>query len=193
MAQTGFIDHIGIGVPDLEETKAYYDELMGILGLRQWFETGAEGPLNYGPDGALGSQVFFYQAEDAGTYSRLQTGLHHLAFLVASRAIVREAHEWALAREAEILDPPGRAPSVWGALLRDVLARPAWLQARGRMPPARGELPTLTMPGREPAPDEARAPSLRTRGQLAASPATVAGTPFHEPSAERRPSATDQP
>lgn len=110
MAQTGFIDHIGIGVPDLEETKAYYDELMGILGLRQWFDTGAEGPLNYGPDGALGSQVFFYQAEDAGTYSRLQTGLHHLAFLVASRAIVREAHEWALAREAEILDPPGELP-----------------------------------------------------------------------------------
>jgi len=106
----GFIDHIGIGVPDLAETREYYDDLMAVLGLRQWFDTGPGGPLNYGPDGELGSQLFFYQAEEAGTYSRLKTGFHHLAFLVESRAIVREAHEWALGREAVILDPPGEFP-----------------------------------------------------------------------------------
>jgi len=38
LAETGFIDHIGIGVPDLEATKEYYDDLMSVLGLRQWFE-----------------------------------------------------------------------------------------------------------------------------------------------------------
>src|SRR5438093_10611553 len=103
MSQPGFIDHIGIGVPDIAATKEYYDELMSILGLREWFETEPGGPLNYGPDGALGSQLFFYQAEP-GTYTRLQPGLHHLAFLVASRAIVREAHEWARRRDATILD-----------------------------------------------------------------------------------------
>ena len=54
MPQTGFIDHIGIGVPDLVAAKEYYDDLMSILGLRAWFETGPGGPLNYGPDGALG-------------------------------------------------------------------------------------------------------------------------------------------
>ena len=91
MTRTGFIDHIGIGVPDLVAAKQYYDELMSVLGLREWFETGPGGPLNYGPDGAQGSQLFFYQAEEPGAYSRLQTGLHHLAFLVASRAVVREA------------------------------------------------------------------------------------------------------
>ena len=109
LPRTGFIDHIGIGVPDLVATKEYYDALMSVLGLREWFETGPGGPLNYGPDGARGSQLFFYQAEP-DTYSRLHTGLHHLAFLVVSRAVVREAHQWALAREAIILDEPGEFP-----------------------------------------------------------------------------------
>jgi catechol 2,3-dioxygenase-like lactoylglutathione lyase family enzyme len=93
LPRTGFIDHIGIGVPDLAVAKAYYDDLMSVLGLREWFETGPGGPLNYGPDGDRGSQLFFYQAEEPGAYSRGRTGLHHLAFLVASRAVVRGAHE----------------------------------------------------------------------------------------------------
>ena len=112
MARTGFIDHIGIGVPDLAAAKEYYDDLMSVLGLREWFATGPRGPLNYGPDGAQGSQLFFYQAEEPGTYSRRETGLHHLAFLVASRAIVRDAHEWACAGEAVILE--GCVPSEYG-------------------------------------------------------------------------------
>ena len=109
--RTGFIDHIGIGVPDLVAAKQYYDDLMSVLGLREWFQTGPGGPLNYGPDGALGSQLFFYQAEEPGdAYSRLQTGLHHLAFLVASRGVVREAHQWARTRDATILDEPREFP-----------------------------------------------------------------------------------
>jgi catechol 2,3-dioxygenase-like lactoylglutathione lyase family enzyme len=109
LTEAGFIDHVGIGVPDLPATKEYYDGLMSVLGLREWFETGPGGPLNYGPDGALGSQLFFYQA-DEGTYSRAQTGLHHLAFLVASRSIVRAAHQWAVERSATILDEPQEFP-----------------------------------------------------------------------------------
>jgi catechol 2,3-dioxygenase-like lactoylglutathione lyase family enzyme len=83
---------------------------MSVLGLREWFATVPGGPLNYGPDGALGSQVFFYQAEEPGAYSRLVTGLHHLAFLVASRAIVREAHQWARDRDAVVLNEPQEFP-----------------------------------------------------------------------------------
>jgi catechol 2,3-dioxygenase-like lactoylglutathione lyase family enzyme len=105
MPRTGFIDHIGIGVPDLAAAKAYYDELMPILGLKQWFKRD-DGPFNYGPDGAKGSQIFFYQALEEGDYSRHRTGLQHLAFFVASRTIVREAHAWALAQGAEILHEP---------------------------------------------------------------------------------------
>ena len=110
VARTGFIDHIGIGVPDLVEAKGYYDDLMSVLGLREWFDTGPGGPLNYGPDGARGSQLFFYQAEEPDAYSRLHTGLHHLAFLVASRSVVRDAHQWARTREAVILDEPRAFP-----------------------------------------------------------------------------------
>ena len=110
MPRTGFIDHIGIGVPDLAAAKRYYDELMPILGLRQWFKVGPEGIFNYGPDGARGPQLFFYQAREAGDYSRHRPGLHHIGFMVESRAIVREAHEWARARNAEILHEPREFP-----------------------------------------------------------------------------------
>jgi catechol 2,3-dioxygenase-like lactoylglutathione lyase family enzyme len=108
--RTGFIDHIGIGVPDLAAAKRYYDELMPVLGLRQWFKTGSDGSFNYGPGGARGTQVFFYQALEAGHYSRHRTGLQHIAFLVASRAIVREACEWARAQGADILHEPRDFP-----------------------------------------------------------------------------------
>ena len=110
MTGTGFIDHIGIGVPDLDATKEYYDDLMSILGLRQWFDRGPGDPLNYGPDGARGTQLFFYLAEEPTTYSQGGTGLHHLAFLVESRDVVRDAHRWACAREAVILDEPQAFP-----------------------------------------------------------------------------------
>jgi catechol 2,3-dioxygenase-like lactoylglutathione lyase family enzyme len=110
LPRTGFVDHVGIGVPDLVAAKQYYDGLMSVLGLREWFETSPGGTFNYGPDGGTGTQLFFYQAEEAGDYSRRQTGLHHLAFLVASRAVVREAHDWARARAAVILDEPGEFP-----------------------------------------------------------------------------------
>lgn len=110
LTRTGFIDHIGLGVPDLVAAKQYYDELMSILGLRQWFKTSSGGSFNYGPDGAHGSQVFFYQAREPGTYSRHRTGLQHLAFLVPTRAVVREAHDWARARNAEIIREPQHLP-----------------------------------------------------------------------------------
>jgi catechol 2,3-dioxygenase-like lactoylglutathione lyase family enzyme len=46
MARTAFIDHIGIGVPDLAAAKAWYDELMPILGLTKWFPTSPSGEYN---------------------------------------------------------------------------------------------------------------------------------------------------
>jgi catechol 2,3-dioxygenase-like lactoylglutathione lyase family enzyme len=110
LPRTGFIDHIGIGVPDLTAAKRYYDELMPVLGLIQWFPTAPDGTFNYGPNGARGPQLFFYQALDAGDYSRQRTGLQHIGFMVASRAIVREAHQWAAAHNAEIVHEPREFP-----------------------------------------------------------------------------------
>jgi catechol 2,3-dioxygenase-like lactoylglutathione lyase family enzyme len=108
--RTGFIDHIGIGVPDLVAAKRYYDELTPILGLRAWFPTTDAGEFNYGPDGARGPQIFFYQALEPNRHSRHGIGLQHLSFMVSTRAIVREAHEWALAQGAEIVHAPREVP-----------------------------------------------------------------------------------
>ena len=109
MARTGFIDHIGIGVPDLVAAKRYYDALMPVLGLKQWFPA-TDGSFNYGPDGARGPQIFFYQALEPSEYSTHGTGLQHLAFMVATREIVREAHRWAMEQGAEILHEPRNFP-----------------------------------------------------------------------------------
>ncbi|MGF0540573.1 VOC family protein [Agrobacterium sp. ES01] len=108
MPRTGFIDHIGIAVPDLTAAKAYYDALMPILGLKEWFKTEPE--FNYGPDGVPGTQLFFYQAKDAGTYSRHAIGLQHLAFAVESRAVVHEVHDWVLLQGGKILHSPRNFP-----------------------------------------------------------------------------------
>ena len=110
MTRTAFIAHIGIGVPDLVAAKRYYDELMPVLGLAQWFPTTDDGTFNFGPNGARGPQIFFYQALEAGGYSRHRTGLQHIAFMVQSRAIVREAHEWAIAQGCEIVHAPRDFP-----------------------------------------------------------------------------------
>jgi catechol 2,3-dioxygenase-like lactoylglutathione lyase family enzyme len=107
---TGFIDHIGIGVPDLAAAKQYYDELMPILGLCQWFPTSEAGEFNYGPDGGRGSQIFFYQALEPHGHSRHGTGLQHLSFMVSSRGIVRDAHAWAVGQGAEIVHEPRDFP-----------------------------------------------------------------------------------
>ncbi|WP_172295380.1 VOC family protein [Pseudoruegeria sp. HB172150] len=109
MVRTGFIDHIGLAVPDLAEARSYYDELMPILGMKQWFPTAPE--FNYGPNGTLGTQLFFYEAREAATYSRHAVGLQHIGFAVASRAIVREAHDWAGSKDpACILEAPQNFP-----------------------------------------------------------------------------------
>lgn len=110
MARTAFIDHVGIGVPDLAAAKRYYDGLMPILGMRAWFPTSESGEFNYGPDGGRGSQIFFYQALEPSEYSRHGTGLQHMSFMVSTRAIVDEAHQWAVDRGSEVVHAPRNFP-----------------------------------------------------------------------------------
>ena len=106
--RTAFLDHVGLAVPDLRATKRYYDDLMPILGLKQWWPTGDDGTFAIGPDGAMGPQLFFYQALDTSDppYSQHRTGLQHLSFMVQTRQIVDEAHGWATDRGDEVLHLP---------------------------------------------------------------------------------------
>ena len=110
MATAGFIDHIGIGVPDLAETKEYYDELMSILGLREWFDTGPGGPSITGPT-VLGAHSF------SSTKQRHRRPIHVSAqVFIISRSWSRAERSsgkhtsWACRRGAVILDEPQEFP-----------------------------------------------------------------------------------
>lgn len=94
------IEHIGLGVPDVDATKAYYDELMPMVGFKPCFGNG------YCPEDFEGAQLFLYPAHEAGEHSRDGVGLHHIAFLVPTRADVHRIHEWARDRGDEIRGEP---------------------------------------------------------------------------------------
>ena len=98
------IEHFGLGVPDVDEAKRYYDELMPLVGYRPYFGTG------YVPVDWKGVQVFLYPALEDGAYSRHGTGLQHICFLVPSRADVDRLHEWARGRGDEVVHAPRNFP-----------------------------------------------------------------------------------
>ena len=98
------IDHIGLGVPDVDVAKAYYDELLPMLGfVRQW-------EVGYRATDWYGAQLFLYPTLEDGDYSRHRTGLQHLSFMVPARADVERIHEWAVARDHEVVHAPRRFP-----------------------------------------------------------------------------------
>ena len=94
------IDHFGLGVPDVEAAKSYYDELMPMLGFQSCFGNG------YCPTDWQGAQLFLYETTDVEAYSRDRTGLHHTAFRVSTRAEVDAVHEWVRGRRDEVLHAP---------------------------------------------------------------------------------------
>ena len=104
-----YVDHIGIGVPDLAAAKERYDEFMPLAGFGPWFPAD-ESQCNYGPLGASGTQIFLYRASDLGPYTRHGVGLQHLAFGVPDRGSVDAVHRWAEARDAEVVHEPRRFP-----------------------------------------------------------------------------------
>jgi catechol 2,3-dioxygenase-like lactoylglutathione lyase family enzyme len=109
MTTTARLDHIGIGVPDLEVARRYYDGFMQVVGFEEWFPAD-EHQFNYGPAGVPGTQLFFYRATDDGDHSRHGVGLQHLAFGVADRSVVDRAHRWAVEAGCEVLHEPREFP-----------------------------------------------------------------------------------
>jgi len=98
------IEHIGLGVPDVDAAKEYFDELTPMVGFEPCFGNG------YCPKDFQGAQLFLYQARGAQDYSRHDVGLQHLAFLVSTRADVHRVHQWALNRGDEIVRAPKAFP-----------------------------------------------------------------------------------
>lgn len=98
------LEHLGIGVPDVEAAKAYFDEFMTLVGFEPCFDNG------YCPRDWQGTQIFLYKAEEPSDYSRHGTGLQHLAFLVSTRLEVQRVYEWARDRGDQVVRAPKAFP-----------------------------------------------------------------------------------
>lgn len=98
------IDHVGLGVPDVEAARVYYDEFMPLVGfVRAW-------DLGYRANDGYGASIFFYEAVEPGEYSRHRAGLQHVSFYVPTRDDVHKVHAWAVSRGHEIVHEPRRFP-----------------------------------------------------------------------------------
>ncbi len=103
------LGHIGLNVADLAAAKAYYDELMPLLGYELF--TSDETQFAYLPaSGRRGTYLFFYEAADPVGYSRERSGLQHLAFKVPTRSAIDAVHEWVRSSGGEVVHEPRSFP-----------------------------------------------------------------------------------
>jgi catechol 2,3-dioxygenase-like lactoylglutathione lyase family enzyme len=103
------LGHLGINVPDLAEAKAYYDEIMPLLGFESFFAT--DDAIAFMPAGGKrGTYLFIYPAQETGAYSRHQPGLQHLAFAVPTRSAVRAVHDRVTGLAGEVVHEPQEFP-----------------------------------------------------------------------------------
>jgi catechol 2,3-dioxygenase-like lactoylglutathione lyase family enzyme len=99
------LGHMGINVPDLAAAKAYYDDVLPLLGYEPLFST--DDQFAYLPaDGKRGTYLFFYPALEPGEHSRDRPGLQHLAFIVRTRSAVRAVHDHVVGVGGEVLHEP---------------------------------------------------------------------------------------
>lgn len=98
------IDHLGLGVPDIDTATAYYDDLMPLMGFVR------EGDVGYRPTDWKGAQIFLYPTLEEGEYSRHRIGLQHISFYVPTRADVRRVYEWAEQRGHQVIHEPRLFP-----------------------------------------------------------------------------------
>jgi catechol 2,3-dioxygenase-like lactoylglutathione lyase family enzyme len=106
------LDHIGIGVSDLDRSVAFYEKALAPLGItlvKKYDGQAAGFGVNGKPDFWIGA---------GGTKSGV-----HVAFRTSSRAVVRAFYEAALAAGATDNGPPGPRPmyheNYYGAFVRD--------------------------------------------------------------------------
>ena len=85
------LGHIGINVPDLDAARRYYGAIMPLVGFEAFLD--AQDEFAYRPAGKKpGTYLFFYPAAERSDYSRHQTGLQHLAFMIPTRSAVHGVH-----------------------------------------------------------------------------------------------------
>jgi catechol 2,3-dioxygenase-like lactoylglutathione lyase family enzyme len=97
------IDHISIGVRDLQRAKRFYDAVLGALGYRL-LRTG-QGTLGYGDDDAT-----FWVVESPRPISPDKGSGLHICFIAPSQAAVAAFHRSAIAAGGGDNGPPGYRP-----------------------------------------------------------------------------------
>jgi catechol 2,3-dioxygenase-like lactoylglutathione lyase family enzyme len=93
------IDHVGLGVSDLEQSKAFYQQALRPLGYQLLMER--DGSVGFGRDG---KPDFFIHA------NRTLSGPTHVAIASSDRATVQAFHAAGLTAGGRDNGPPGLRP-----------------------------------------------------------------------------------
>ena len=105
----GWIHHIDLTVSDLGRSAPFYEAVLSFLGYRQgrkgesWIDWDMRAP-HCAPSIAIRS------AKNHRQHDRYACGLHHLAWVAASRDDVDRLHQLLVRIGATILDPPADYP-----------------------------------------------------------------------------------
>ena len=116
------IDHVKVGVTDLEKAKAYYTEALAPLGYSVHFE--ADGMVYFADATAL----------DFGVGATDSPGGTHVGFTAPDADTVRAFYDAALAAGGDDNGAPGLRPEYGDGLLRGVRSRSRRKQHRGEVP-----------------------------------------------------------
>lgn len=103
------LGHLGVNVSDLARAKAYYDQLMPLLGFESYLSAADQFAYRR-IEAKPGTYLFFYPAREESEYSRHRSGLQHLAFIVPSRAVVHEVHAKVQELGSEVIHLPQEFP-----------------------------------------------------------------------------------
>ena len=107
------LDHVTIGVSDIEQSKEFYDRALSPLGIARLYAEG-EGFAGYG----ISPKAFFW----IGLRDTSQTGAH-IAFTAPDRATIDRFHDEAIAAGGRDNGPPGIRPNYhpnyYGAFVLD--------------------------------------------------------------------------
>lgn len=116
------IDHVSVGVTDMQRSKAFYDAALAPLGLSPVWPVEIGGQLvgvGYGTENA---PVFWIQFPIDGQPANMGNGMH-IAFRAKTRAAVDKFFQSALERGGEDDGRPGLRteyhPNYYGAFVRD--------------------------------------------------------------------------
>jgi hypothetical protein len=159
------LGHLGINVPDLGEARAYYDQLMPMVGFEAFFHTDVE--FAYMPaHGKRGTFLFFYRrwkprrspdtSRDSSTWrSRSTHGLRSGtctpgSALPEARSCTNRRSSRTTRRRTTRRSGPIRSGSCWRPSATTTVTEPRRRWRRGEMPPSAGLIAALRGDDPEP-------------------------------------------